>query len=121
MADAYKAKNSLKELKAFLDEEFEVKKVADVEDDDLEDLIELLEGEGVSLGGDDEGEDEGDDGDEDGIDKEAVKIACQAFSKKNGKDEMAEIFEEYEINSVRGLNKLSAEQLEDLYADVTEG
>lgn len=117
LADLYKGENSSKELKAFINEEFEVKTVAKVEDDDLEELIELFEDEGIKLE-DEDGEDAG--GDEDGIDVEAVKIACQAFSKSNGKDDMTEIFEEYDIKSVRSLSKLSAEQLEDLYADVTE-
>jgi hypothetical protein len=98
------AKFDRKELRSILSE-YDAKKIDDVDDSDLEDLQADLQKE---KGGEPE------------IDAEAVKIACQAFAKKNGKKELDEILEDYEISSVRSLSKLSAEDLADLYADVTE-
>ena len=68
---------------------------------------------------------EANDGDAGGSENEeitvdAVKIAVQAFSKKNGKDDTAEILEDFGIKSVRSLKTLSQSDLEDLYAEVCE-
>lgn len=109
VANAFKKDNSAAELKKVL-AEFDAKTIKSVADEDLEDVIKALT---------DEGDDEGDDEDEE-VTVEAVKLACQAFAKKNGKDELDEILEDYEIKSVRSLNKLEQEDLEELFAEVTE-
>jgi len=66
-----------------------------------------------------EDEDEGEEENE--VTVEAVKIAYQAFQKKNGSEEASELLEEVGIKSVRSLSKLDQDALEDLYAAVMAG
>lgn len=113
LAEDFKKKFSLKELKELLEDVADVTSAAKVPADMVDDVIAELEAE---LDGEEEGEEEGDDE----VTVEAVKIAVQAFQKKNGKEETEEILEDYAIKSVRSLGKLEQSQLEDLFADVTE-
>lgn len=110
--EALLGKLDRKAKKAML-EEYDAKNIADVEEEDLDDLLLDLEEEV------DVDEDEEDSTDSE-ITVEAVKTACQAYSKKNSKEEMDEIFSDYDIKSVRSLGKLSPNDLEDLYAEVTD-
>ncbi len=90
-----------------------VSKATKLEGDDLQDCGEALQ-EAIAEA------ESGGSGEDDEVTVEAVKVAVQAFSKKNGKDDTKEILEDFGINSVRGLNKLSQEDLEELYAEVCE-
>jgi len=87
-------------------------KAMKLEDDDLQDLGEDLA----------EAIDEASDGEEaeEEITVDAVKEAVQAYTKSEGKEASQEILEEYNIKSVRGLNKLDADDLAELFAAVTE-
>ncbi len=89
-------------------------KAMKLEDDDLQDLGEDLA----------EAIDEASDGEEEEAEEEitvdAVKEAVQAYTKSEGKEASQEILEEYNIKSVRGLNKLDADDLAELFAAVTE-
>ncbi len=110
VAAQYKKDNSAAELKKVL-AEFDARTIKAVADEDLEAVIEAL-----TDGAEDDDEEE----DEDDITVEAVKIACQAFAKSNSKEELDEILEDYDIKSVRSLSKLSQDDLEELYAEVSE-
>ena len=92
-----------------------VAKACKLTGDDLQDCGEAL-AEAIKEAG------EGGSGDPDDeeITVDAVKIAVQAFSKKNGKDDTNEILEDFGIKSVRSLKTLSQSDLEDLYAEVCE-
>ena len=92
-----------------------VAKACKLTGDDLQDCGEAL-AEAIKEAG------EGDSGDpeDEEITVEAVKVAVQAYSKKNGKDDTAEILEDFGIKSVRSLKTLSQSDLEDLYAEVCE-
>lgn len=115
-AEKYKEAFSLKELKELLKEEAGCTVVSKVEADFIPEMLEIIEAE---LEAGEEGEGDDDEANSE-VTQEAVKIAVQAYQKKNGKEETTEILEEYGIASVRSLGKLEQEQLEDLYADVTE-
>lgn len=112
VAAQYKKDNSAAELKKVL-AEFDARTIKSVADEDLEAVIEALT-DGA------EADDDDDEEDEDDITVEAVKIACQAFAKSNSKEELDEILEDYDIKSVRSLSKLSQDDLEELYAEVSE-
>jgi len=88
-----------------------VAKACKLEGDEAAELIEALQ-EAITDAGGEGGDDE--------ITSDAVKVAVQAFSKKNGKDEVAEILKDFGISSVRGLGKLAQDELEELYAEVCE-
>ena len=90
-----------------------VGKACKLEGEDAADCIEALE-EAI------EEANEGGSGSEDEITEEAVKIAVQAFSKKNGKEACTELLEDFNIKTVRSLNKLTQDELEELYAEVCE-
>ena len=92
-----------------------VAKACKLTGDDLADCVEALN-EAIEEAG--EGSEE-EDGDEE-ITVDAVKAAVQAYSKNNGKEATSEILEDFDIKSVRSLNKLSQEDLEELYAEVCE-
>ena len=92
-----------------------VAKACKLEGEDAADCIEALQ-EAIEEAG--EGGD-GSDGEEE-ITVEAVKVAVQAFSKSKGKDACTELLEDFNIKSVRGLSKLSQDELEELYAEVCE-
>jgi len=74
----------------------------------LQEAIAEAEDGGSAAGGDDE------------ITADSVKVAVQAFSKKNGKEAADEILKDFGINSVRGLKKLPQDELEELFAEVCE-
>lgn len=84
------------------------------DDEDPEVLAELYD----SLMDLKEDDDEDPEGEE--VDVETVKKAVQAYAKENGKAEADEVLEEFSIKSVRSLNKLSEEDLKELYEAVTE-
>jgi len=93
-------------------------------DDDYDNMDALYVELAVALGYEIEGsvEDDAFFVDEEGeeITIEACKIACQAFAKENGKDDLIEILEPYDIKTVRGLKSLDAEQLAELYNEVSD-
>jgi len=83
--------------------------------DDFEEIYEALMDAIEEAGGesDDDDEDEGEE-----ITVDDVKKACQAFAKSEGKDELEEILEEFNIKSVRSLSKLTEDELAELYEEV---
>lgn len=102
-------------------------KEADLDEEEIEEILaslKELQSEEDEDESDEDDDEESDDDDEDEsddeIDVELVKKAVQAFAKENGKEAADEILEEFEIKSVRSLNKLDQEQLEELYEAVTE-
>lgn len=95
--------------------EFDVKTpAAAAKSDDFEDIYEALM-DAIEEEGGEEADDE-DEGEEVTIDD--VKKACQEFAKSEGKDELNEVLEEFGIKSVRSLNKLSEDELAELYEEV---
>ena len=82
----------------------------EVEQEELEELYEALQ----ATQEEEEEEEEAE------IDVDTVKKAVQAFAKENGKAEADEILAEFDLTSVRSLNKLKPEQLQELYEAVTE-
>lgn len=111
LSEKFKKEFSIKELKELLEDIAGVTTVSKVPDDAIDEVIGELEAELENSGVEE---------DDSEVTIEAVKIAVQAFQKKNGKEETEEILEDYGIKSVRSLGKLEQSQLEDLYADVTE-
>jgi len=91
-----------------------VGKACKLEGDEAAECIEALQ-EAI-----DKADDGGSSSDDDEITVEAVKIAVQAFSKKNGKEDTDEILKDFNIKSVRGLKTLEQSDLEELYAEVCE-
>jgi len=92
-----------------------VGKACKLEGDEAAECIEALQ---EAIDKADDGGSSSDDDDE--VTVEAVKIAVQAFSKKNGKEDTDEILKDFGISSVRGLKKLEQSDLEELYAEVCE-
>jgi len=90
-----------------------VAKACKLEGEDAADCIEALQ-EAIEEAG------EGGEPGEEEITVDAVKVAVQAYSKKNGKEACTELLEDFNIKSVRGLGKLSQDELEELYAEVCE-
>lgn len=84
----------------------------EVEQEELEELYEALQAT--------QEEEEEEEEEEAEIDVDTVKKAVQAFAKENGKAEADEILAEFDLTSVRSLNKLKPEQLQELYEAVTE-
>jgi len=114
MCDELKELTSAKELKEVL-EEFDVTtaaKAAKLEDEDLQDCGADL-ADAIA-----DAKDGNPDGDE--IDIEAVKAAVQAYTKENGKKDTLEILKEYNIKSVKSLDKLDQDELEELFEEVSE-
>jgi len=113
LCEEYKKANSAKDLKELL-AEFDVKTpAAAAKSEDLEDIYEALS---EALG---EDEEEADD-DEEEVDVDTVKKAIQKFTKDNGKEDMAEIFEDFGIKGVKDLKKLDEDELQELYEEVSE-
>ena len=94
----------------------------EMEQADIEDLYRDLKAAGSDEEEEEEEDEEEDDEEEDGeeLDVDTVKKAVQAYAKENGKDEADEILAEFELTSVRSLNKLKPAQLRELYEAVTE-
>lgn len=88
----------------------------EIDQEDLDDLYRELK----ATSSEDEDEDEDEEDEETEVDVDTVKKAVQAYAKENGKDEADEILAEFEISSVRSLNKLKPAQLRELYEAVTE-
>ena len=95
--------NSLRSLKKLSDDDLRALYKAVTEDDEGDDQVEV-----------------DDDVDPDEINLAVVKSTCEEFQKANGKDTMEEILDSYGIASLRSLRKLEQEDLEDLYAEITE-
>lgn len=94
--------------------EFDIKTpAAAAKSDEFEDIYEALNDKIDELSDDD------DDDDDEVVDIDTVKKACQTFAKKEGKEELEEILEDFSISSVRGLSKLDDDDLQELYDEVS--
>ena len=115
----YKKATSASDLKEAL-EEFDVKTpkaASKLGDEERAELHQMLT---EALNDDEDEDDEDDESSEEAITVDAVKKAAQAYAKENSKDELKEILEEYDIKTAAKISSLDEDDLEDLYAELTE-